>query len=73
MATPPEGVRIEAVDDSMAAVLRAKSPGQRIAMALDAWTFARDWVRSAVVSQHADWAAARVEREVSRRLLGDAV
>ena len=73
MATPPEDLRIEAVDDDMAAVLRSKTPGQRMAIALGAWGFAQEWIRAGVRSQHADWPPAEVDREVCRRLLGDTV
>ncbi len=62
--------QIEVVDDAVAEVLRRKTPGERIAMVGAAWRFARTWIESAVRSQHPDWNAGQVQREVAKKMSG---
>lgn len=60
---------IEVIDDDMAAVLRAKTPAERLTIAWNIWRFARDTIRRNVAAQHPDWSADEVQRETARRLL----
>jgi hypothetical protein len=61
--------RIESVDDAMAEVLRAKSPGERLAIAFGMWRCARETIRRIVQQEHPDWSPGEVQRETARRLL----
>jgi hypothetical protein len=63
---------IEVVDDDLAAVLRQKTPAERIAMAADANETARKLAAAGIRHDHPDWSQRDVEREVARRMLGEA-
>ncbi len=65
--------RFEAVSDEMAAVLRTKTPSERLAIAHGMWRFARSMILGAVKKEHPDWTDHRIEREVARRLSHGAV
>ena len=65
-----EQLRIEVIDRAYAAVLAAKTPAERIAMANAAHRTARTIVRSRVLQLHADWTDEQRHREYLRRLLG---
>ena len=56
------------MDAAMARILAAKSPIDRLHIASRMWTAARAVIRAAVVADHGDWPAARVDREVASRL-----
>lgn len=72
--TPPGGMaRIEMVDDAMAAVLRRKTPAERLAIAFGLWRSARTLLRGQLASLHPDWSTAQLDREVARRLSHGAV
>lgn len=60
--------RIEVVDEEVAAILRTKTPAERIAMAAAAHRTARAIFTARVQSQHPDWTDEQVQREVARRL-----
>jgi hypothetical protein len=60
--------RIEIVDEAVAAVLRRKTPAERIALAAAAHRTARALLAAQIRSQHADWTDEQVHREVVRRL-----
>lgn len=60
--------QIEMVDDAVAAVLRGKTPAERIALAASANRTARALLASRIRSQHANWTDEQVHREVARRL-----
>jgi hypothetical protein len=62
--------QIEVVDEAVAAILRQKTPAERIAMASDAHRTARAMLTAQVRSQHAEWTDEEVQREVRRRLTG---
>jgi hypothetical protein len=64
---------IEQVDDQMAAVLRAKSGAERLAIANGLFVFARRMLMSLLRNDHPDWDEARLQREVSRRISHGAV
>ena len=52
----------------MASVLREKTHAERIAIADGMWRSAREMLERLIVSEHPDWSAERVCREVSERL-----
>ena len=64
--------RIEVVDDEMAAVLRAKSGAERLAIAFGMYESARRMLTSMLRADHPDWSEDRLAREVARRLSHDA-
>jgi Rv0078B-related antitoxin len=63
---------IEIIDDALAAVLRNKTPAERIAMAADANETARKLAAAGIRHDHPDWSQRDVESEVARRMLGEA-
>jgi hypothetical protein len=65
-----EQLRIEVIDRVYAAVLAAKTPAERIAMANAAHRTARTIVHSRVLQLHADWTGEERHYEYLRRLLG---
>jgi hypothetical protein len=65
--------RIEQVDEQMAAILRAKTGAERLAIANSLFVFARRMLESLLRNDHPDWDEARLQREVSRRISHGAV
>jgi hypothetical protein len=63
---------IEVVDDTIAAVLRAKAPWERVAMVGQANRTVRQLIAGGVRVKHPDWTDEQVSREVARRMLGGA-
>ncbi len=63
---------IEVVNDDLAAVLRQKTAAERIAMAADANETARKLAAAGIRHDHPDWSQSDVDREVARRMLGEA-
>ncbi|MBI4602643.1 MAG: hypothetical protein HY721_11850 [Planctomycetes bacterium] len=64
---------IEAIDDEVAAVLRAKTPAERLRIASGMWRFARTMILSVLRQEHPDWDEPRLQREAARRLSHGAV
>jgi hypothetical protein len=64
-------LRIEVIDRGYAAVLAAKTPAERVAMADAAHRAARIMIQSRVRQLHPDWTDSERHREFLRRLLGD--
>jgi hypothetical protein len=60
--------RVECVDEEMAAILRAKTPAERLAVAFEMWRSARAMLVSVLRSEHPDWLDEQIEAEVARRL-----
>lgn len=60
--------RYEIVDDTMAEVLRAKSPGQRLAMVDGMWRMARDLIRGKLRQDHPEWSEEQLTHETARRM-----
>jgi len=60
--------QIEVVDRALAEVLRARTPTERIAMALDAGRTLRLVVEGSIRTRHPDWDDARVSAELARRM-----
>jgi hypothetical protein len=63
-------LRIEVIDRTYAAILAAKTPAERIAMADSAHRAARIMVESRVRQLYPDWTDEERHREFLRRLLG---
>lgn len=59
----------EVLSDELAAILRTKTPAERLAMALDSWTFIRDLMRRTAGAQHPEWTEAELDRHVAQRML----
>jgi hypothetical protein len=62
--------KIEVVDDELAAVLRTKTPAERIEMIAAANRTARLLAAAGVRFQHPDWSDEQVHAEVVRRVSG---
>lgn len=62
----------EIVDHEMAAVLRAKTGQERLAIAWGMWESARRMLTSHLSSEHPEWDGEQVQLEVARRLALDA-
>ncbi|HAK96290.1 MAG TPA: hypothetical protein DCM87_15185 [Planctomycetes bacterium] len=60
--------RIEVVDDSVAEILRRKTPAERIAMIGDANRTMRSVIAAHIRSLHPEWDAQAVLAEVARRM-----
>jgi hypothetical protein len=65
--------KMEILDDAMAAILRQKTPAERLAIANGMWRFARDMIRATIKREHPDWSEGEVSRMVARRLSQDGV
>jgi hypothetical protein len=65
--------QIETVDDTMAEILRRKTPAERIRIGFTLWTSARDMLMTHLKKTHPDWDNGRIEKEVARRLSHGAV
>jgi hypothetical protein len=63
----------EVLDDAMAAILRKKTPAERLAIAFRLWTFAQQMVRQTVRREHPDYDEAELRRQVARRMSHEAV
>ena len=61
--------QIEVVDNTVAEVLRRKTPAQRIEMALMANRFVRLRIEGHLRTLHPDWDGARIQAEIARRML----
>lgn len=56
------------IDDTMAAVLRAKSPAERLAIANGMWRSARRIIEAVLRAEQPDWTDEQIRREVARRM-----
>lgn len=62
--------RVEVIDRTYAAILAAKTPAERVAIADSAHRSARLMLRSRIDQLHPDWSDYEKHREFLRRLLG---
>jgi hypothetical protein len=60
--------RIEVIDDEMAAILRTKSPAEKVAMICAANRTARLLAAAGVRYSHPDWNEVQVQAEVVKRV-----
>ena len=58
---------IEVLDDAMVAVLRAKTPAERVAMVFDAELTMRLMLQSHLHWQHPRWNPEQIATEIARR------
>jgi hypothetical protein len=65
--------KIEVVDHDVAAILREKSPAERLEIAWGMWRSVRDMLLNLLRAQHPDWSPEQVAREVARRMSHGAV
>ena len=65
--------QIEVIDDDTAAMFRAKTGAERLAIASGLYSYARRTLLVRVRSEHPEWPQAMVTREVARRLSHGAV
>jgi RNA:NAD 2'-phosphotransferase (TPT1/KptA family) len=65
--------QIEVVDDTMAEILRHKTPAERIRIGFTMWTSARNMLMTHLKKTHPEWNNDRVEKEVARRLSHGAI
>jgi Rv0078B-related antitoxin len=61
--------QIEVVDEAVAAVLRRKTPAERVAMALDMNRTARLLIEDGLRTRHPDWTDDQIKVEVAWRML----
>lgn len=61
--------QIEVVDDSMAEVLRKKTPAQRISIADNLWRSVYNMLLSHMGKTHPEWDYPKLKKEVARRFL----
>jgi hypothetical protein len=64
---------VELLDPKQAEIYRSWTPAQSLRAAADLTRYMRRMLRTQIASLHPDWSAEKVEREVARRFLGDAV
>lgn len=60
--------QFEMLDDTMADILRQKTEVERLAIAGRMWRSARVILRGAIRTEHPDWDAEQVNREIARRI-----
>ena len=60
--------QIEVMDDTLAEVLRRKTPPESIKIGFDLWTSARDMLMTYLKKTHPEWSIEMVEKEIARRL-----
>jgi Rv0078B-related antitoxin len=65
---PSDPRRWEMVDDAMAAILRKKTEGQRLAIAFGMWDCAQKIIRANLKVEHSDWSPAQISRETARKM-----
>ena len=59
---------VEVMDDAMADILRQKTEVERLRIAGRMWKSARVILRGAIRTEHPDWDAEQVNREIARRI-----
>ena len=65
--------QIEVMDEIMAAMLWEKIPAERLQIGFGFWMSAKKMLQTHLATEHPDWDAARVSREVAMRLSHGAV
>ena len=73
METPPRRFTDEILSDEMAAILRTKTPAQRLAIAFGMWQFARQMIERTARAEHPEWTEAELRRHVAWRMSHGAV
>lgn len=60
--------QIEVVDDAVAAILRKKTPAQRVAMVFDCNATMRKMVAGRLRARHPDWSDSQIQQAVAQRM-----
>lgn len=63
----------DVLDERMVAILRGKTPAERLEMAFALWRFARDLIRRTAAREHPEWTEAELDRHVAQRMSHGAV
>ena len=63
----------ECISDEVAAIMRRKTPAEKIAMIDDLWAMARSLIKGHVRSEHPEWSEERITREIARRMSHETV
>jgi Rv0078B-related antitoxin len=63
----------EVLSDEMAAILRVKTPAERLQIAFGMWSFAQKLIRRTAHAEHPEWTDAELERHVAHRMSHGAV
>ncbi len=58
----------EIISEDMAAVMRGKTPADRLAAAFGMWRFARQLIEQTTRQQHPDWSDREIQAFVARRM-----
>lgn len=69
----PTAISFESPDDEMAALLRSKTPAERLQIASGMWRFARDLIVGVIGKDHPEWSEEQIREEAARRLSHGAV
>jgi hypothetical protein len=64
--------RIEVVEDRVAAILRRKTPGERLRMTFEMNRSVRRMLTSVIRGEHPQWTDRQISAEVARRMCGGA-
>lgn len=59
---------IEVLDDLMVQVLKEKTPQQRLIIAFNMWSSAKNQLTHYLRSSHSDWDEKKIQQEVVKRL-----
>jgi len=65
--------QIEVVDDTVAEILRRKTPAERIQIACDLWASVQRMLITHLRKTHPEWNSKKVEQEVAKRLSHGAI
>jgi hypothetical protein len=64
-------LKVEVLDEAVAAILRAKQPWERVAMIGEANETMRALIEGHLRTWHPNWSDGQIKRELHRRLLGE--
>jgi hypothetical protein len=73
MSVPKRAFTDEVLSDEMAAILRAKTPAERLQIAFSMWDFAQQMIRRMARADHPEWTEAELTRYVAHRMSHGAV
>lgn len=73
MNEPKRTFTDEVLSDEMAAILRAKTPAERLQIAFSMWSFAQQIIRRTARAEHPEWSEAELDRHVANRMSHGAV
>jgi hypothetical protein len=68
MEPTPRRFTDEILSDEMAAILRSKTPAERMAIVDEFWIFFRTAIRANLARQHPDWTDEELDGTTARRM-----